>query len=278
MRNLIRFLSRYSFFFLFLLFELVCFYLLFRYNHFQQSSFLNSANNLSGSIYESYSEFTDYLNLKQVNRELAEENQRLRKRQIRSFQKLFGPNYLVNDTLYRQKYLYTKARVINNTVNKQNNYLTLAVGSKNGIEKGMGVMGPSGVVGVVTQVSQHYATVLSLLHREAKIGSKLKGSEYFGSLQWDGEDYRKGVLYDIPNHVALSVGDTIVSSGFSAIFPAEIPLATISKFEKSAGENFYSIAVDFTTDFKNLSYVYIVKNIDRKEIEELESINKEEVQ
>lgn len=275
MRNLIRFFSRYSFFFLFLLFELVCFYLLFRYNHFQQSSFLNSTNALSASTYASYSKLTDYLNLIEVNQALAKENELLRERQLLSYQKLFGPNYLVHDTLYQQTYMYTKARVINNSVNKQNNYLTLSIGTLNGIEKGMGVMGPSGIVGVITQTSPHYSTVLSILHRDAKVGSKLKGSEYFGSMQWDGKSPSEGVLNDIPNHVALSIGDTIVSSGYSAIFPADVPLAVISEFDKPSGENFYDIRVTFTTDFRNLGYVYVVKNIHREEIKTLESNNQE---
>ena len=270
MRNLIRFFSRYSFFFLFLLFELVCFYLLFRYNHFQQSSFLNSTNAISASIYDSYSKLTDYLNLTEVNRELAAENERLRERQLLSYQKLFGPNYLVHDTIYQQKYMYTKARVINNSTNKQNNYLTLNIGRSNGVENGMGVLGPNGVVGVILQSSAHYSTVLSVLHRDARVGSKLKDSEYFGSLQWYGSSPEKGILTDIPNHVAISIGDTVVSSGYSAIFPADIPMAVIDEFEKPAGENFYTIKVSFTTDFRNLGYVYVVKNIHREEIIDLE--------
>lgn len=274
MRNLIRFFSRHSFFFLFLLFELVCFYLLFRYNHFQQSSFINSSNSVSAGIYDSYSDFTDYLNLKEVNEELALENQKLREEQISSYQKLFGPNFLIHDTLYQKKYLYSKTRVINNSVNKQNNYLTLSSGRLSGIKKGMGVIGPSGIVGVITQVSDHYSTAISLLHRDAKVGVKLKGTEYFGSLQWDGKDYRKGVLLDIPNHVAVSVGDTILTSGFSAIFPANLALAVITEFETVSGENFYNIKVAFTTNFKNLSQVYVVKNIYKEEIKTLEQNQK----
>lgn len=270
MRNLIRFLSRFSFFFLFLLFELVCFYLLFQNNHYQQAAFLHSANSFTAGIYNRYSDFTDYLDLKEVNQELAAENQRLRERQLLSYQKVFGPNFLIRDTLYQKKYLYTKGKVVNNSINKQNNFLTLNIGERNGIERGMGVLGPQGVVGIVTQSSEHYSTVLSLLHRRARIGSKLKDSEYYGSLQWDGEDYRQGVLKDIPNHVVIGIGDTIVSSGYSSIFPAEIPVATIAKFNEVPGENFYNIKVDFTTNFKNLAYVYVVKNLHRAEFEALE--------
>jgi rod shape-determining protein MreC len=270
MRNLIRFLSRFSFFFLFLLFELVCFYLLFQNNHFQQAAYLHSANSFTAGVYKRYSNFTDYLDLKEVNRELAAENQRLRERQLLSYQKVFGPNFLIRDTLYQKKYLYTKGKVVNNSINKQNNFLTLNIGERNGIERGMGVLGPQGVVGIVTQSSEHYSTVLSLLHRRSRVGSKLKDSEYFGSLQWDGIDYRQGVLKDIPNHVVIGIGDTIVTSGYSSIFPAEIPVATIAEFEEVPGENFYDIKVDFTTNFKNLSYVYVVKNLHRAEFEALE--------
>jgi rod shape-determining protein MreC len=134
----------------------------------------------------------------------------------------------------------------------------------------MGVLGPQGVVGLVTQCSEHYSTVLSLLHRRARLGSKLKDSQYFGSLQWDGKDYRQGVLKDIPNHVVISIGDTIVTSGYSSIYPAEIPVATIAEFNEVPGENFYDIKVDFTTNFKNLSYVYVVKNLHRSEFDALE--------
>jgi len=270
MRNLIRFLRRFSFFFLFLLLELICFYLLFRNNHFQQAAFLHSANSFTAGIYSRYSNLTDYLDLKKVNQALAEENQRLRERQLMSYQKVFGPNFLIRDTLYQKKYLYAKGKVVNNSINQQNNFLTIGIGKRNGIERGMGVLAPQGVVGVVTQVSDHYATVLSLLHRQAKVGSKLKDSEYFGSLQWDGEHYTQGVLKDIPNHVVISIGDTVVTSGFSSIFPAELPVATISAFNEVAGENFYDIKVDFTTNFKNLTYVYVVKHLHKAEFDELE--------
>ena len=276
MRNLIQFISKYSFFFLFLLFEVFAFYLLLRNNHFQQSSFINSTSFISGGLYEKYAELTDYVNLKEVNQSLSEENNRLKQNQKAAFQKIYGPNYLINDTLYQAQYLYTKAKIINNSTNKQNNYLTLNVGSLNGIEKGMGVLGPNGVVGVVKDVSKHYSSVLSVLHSNAKISAKLKSQDYFGSMIWDGKDYQFGLLSDIPNHVDITKGDTIVTNGFSATFPAGIAMATIVDFEKIEGENFYDIKVKFTQDYKNLVHVYVVKNIFKNEQLNLEEETKED--
>ena len=276
MRNLIRFINTYSFFFLFLFFEVIAFYLLLSNNHFQQAAFLNATNSVTAGLQEDYSSLTDYLNLKEVNQNLSRENSRLRSTLQNSFQKLYGPNYLINDTLYKRQYLYTEAKVINNSTNKQNNYLTLNVGSLNGIQKGMGVLAPNGIAGVVKQVSKHYAAVVSLLHSNAKVSVKLKNSSYFGSMQWDGKHYQEGLLKDIPNHVELQVGDTILTSGYSATFPADIAVATILSFEKIPGENFYEIKVKFLTDFKNLSFVHVVKNIRKTEQEELEDKAEEE--
>lgn len=276
MRNLIRFINTYSFFFLFLFFEVIAFYLLLSNNHFQQAAFLNATNRVTAGLQEDYSNLTDYLNLKEVNQNLSYENKRLRSAQQYSFQKLYGPNYLINDTIYQRQYLYTTAKVINNSTNKQNNYLTLNVGSLNGIQKGMGVLAPNGIAGVVKQVSKHYAAVVSLLHSNAKVSVKLKNSNYFGSMQWDGKHYQEGLLKDIPNHVELQIGDTILTSGYSATFPADIAVATVLSFKKIPGENFYEIKVKFLTDYKNLSFVQVVKNIRKTEQEELEEKAEEE--
>ena len=275
MRNLVAFISRNSYFFLFLFFEVFAFYLLFKNNHFQRTAFFNSTNALSGSIYNQYSNLTNYFNLLEVNQQLHEENKVLRSKQLRSYQKLFAKNIMKNDTIYQQKYFFTEARVINNSVSKQNNYLTLDVGTINGVESGMGVIGTNGIVGVVKNVSEHYASVLSVLHRSARISAKLKHTNYFGSIQWDGKDYRTGTLKDIPNHVKLETGDTIVTSGYSAIFPEGIPLAVIENFERPDGENFYAIDVRFINDFKSLSKVYIVKNIYQQEQQILEEKEEE---
>lgn len=276
MRNLISFIRKYSFFFLFLLFEGAAFYFLFKNNTFQRSSFLNSTNVISANVYQKYANLSDYIGLKEVNDELSAENIRLRAQQIESYERIFGENISVKDTLFKRKYLYTKAKVINNSVNRQNNYLTLNVGSNSGIESGMGVMGPNGVVGIVKNVSASFSTVLSLLHREAKISAKLKKTDYYGSLEWDGVNYLEAKVNDIPNFVPLTIGDTIITSGYSATFPEGIKVATIKEFSKPDGENFYDIKVRLLNDFKQLSIVYVIKNKIKLEQTELEKDTKVE--
>lgn len=275
MRNLIAFITKYSFFFLFLIFEVVAFYLLFKNNHFQRASFLNSTNSITGNLYENYAAYEDFIHLKEVNEALSKENRNLRDYRIESFERLFGRNILINDTIYRRKYLYTQAKVVNNSVNRQNNYLTLNVGSLNGIESGMGVIGPQGVVGVVHNVSNNFCSVVSVLHRESKISVKHQPTNYFGSLQWTGENYRQAALVDIANHVNIAKGDTVVTSGFSSTFPEGIKCAVIKDFSLPEGENFYTINVQLLNDFKKLSYVYIVKNNYSEEQLQLEKLNSE---
>jgi len=275
MRNLIHFISKYSYFFLFLLFEVFAFYILFLNNNYQGASFLNSTNAITGGLYSSYADWTDYLNLKEVNQTLAEENKRLQSQQFGSYTPLFENEIVLNDSVLQLKYVFLNSKVINNSTHRQNNYLTLNTGTLNGVKAGMGVIGPSGVVGVVKNVSEHYASVLSLLHRSAKISVKLKSSNYFGSLQWQGDNYRFGKVEDIPKHVQLNVGDTLVTSGFSATFPEGIATAVIQEFQPIEGDNFYDIKVKFLTDFKNLSQLYVVKNIYRTELEDLETLTGE---
>ncbi|MDC1452009.1 rod shape-determining protein MreC [Vicingaceae bacterium] len=271
MRNLITFIRKYSFFFLFVGMEALAFYLILKNNHFQGSSFLNSTNKVAGGIYTKYSDLTEYVNLKEVNDDLSNENRLLRENQLGSFDRVFGENMIVKDTIYKRKYLYTKAKVINNSTHRQNNYLTLSIGFNNGVQNGMGVIGPSGVVGVVKDVSANYSSVVSVLHRESKISVKLKKSAYFGSMQWDGEDYRLTGLKDIPNHVFLTEGDTVVTSGYSSIFPEGLPTALIKTFEAPEGENFYKIQMQLLNDFRQLTYVYVVNNNTSMEVKNLES-------
>jgi rod shape-determining protein MreC len=251
--------------------EALAFYLILKNNHFQGSSFLNSTNKVAGGIYTRYSNLAEYVNLKEVNDALSDENRLLRENQLGSFERVFGENIIVKDTIYKRKYLYTKAKVINNSTHRQNNYLTLSIGSNNGVENGMGVIGPSGVVGVVKNVSANYASVVSVLHRESKISVKLKKSDYFGSMQWDGEDYRMIGLKDIPNHVLLNEGDTVVTSGYSSIFPEGLATAVIKTFEVPEGENFYKIQMQLLNDFRQLTYVYVVKNNTSTEVKKIES-------
>ncbi|MCB0408696.1 MAG: rod shape-determining protein MreC [Flavobacteriales bacterium] len=273
MRNLFRFLTKNSFIFLFLLLEVVAFSLLVQNNNYQSSSFFNSSNFLVGNLYSTVNNINDYFNLKEENQKLAQQNAKLQSTSLSSFMKVFGRLVQINDTTFMQSYVYSSAKVINNSTNKRQNYLTIDKGAINGIEAEMGVISPKGVVGIIKNVSDHFGSVMSVLHEKNKISAKIKKSGYFGSLVWEGGNYREAELKDIPNHVKLVIGDTIVTSGYSSIFPENILIGTIKEFELPKGNNFYNIKVEFTEDYLNVSHVYIIKSLLKEEKKALEKLN-----
>jgi rod shape-determining protein MreC len=276
MGNLLKLLIRHSFFILFILLELFCFFLIIQNNNYQRSSFLNIFFETSGAIQNQYASITEYLNLKNINEELAKENALLKIHSIESKSKIFGENILINDTIYKQKYVYITCKVINNSVNKATNYLTLNKGAINGIEPEMGVIGPNGIIGIVKHVSPNFCTVVSVLHTNFRASAKVKHTGFFGSLYWNGNDYRTGIVEDIPSHIKIKKGDTIVTTGFSTVFPENINIGTVNTFELPPDKNFYQIKVTFLQDYKNLNNVYVIKNLMKEELLEIEKQTLEE--
>jgi rod shape-determining protein MreC len=177
-------------------------------------------------------------------------------------------NDIVFDSI-NVRYRFIPAEVINNSVNRQNNYITINKGKKDGIRPEMGLVGPNGIVGIITHVSDHYATGQTVLNRRWKVSAKIKNSNYFGSLVWDGLDYRFARLNEIPFHVELAVGDTIITSGYSSVFPAGVMIGQIENFDIGSGDNFYEIGVRLSTNFKILTYVEVVQDKDANEIKNL---------
>lgn len=277
MRNLVRFLTKNSFIILFLLLEIFAFWMLIANNNYQNSKFFNSSNFFVGNFYSTTRNIKDYFNLKQVNKELAEQNAKLQANNISSFVKVYGRIYQINDTSYHQTYMYSAAKVVNNSTNKRQNYITIDKGDLNGIEAEMGVISPQGIVGIVKNVSKNFGSVMSVLHDKNKISAKIKKSGYYGSLVWEGNNYREAQLKDIPNHVKLVVGDTVVTTGFSSIFPENILIGTVASFDLPEGNNFYNINITFAVDFKKLSHVYVVRSLQKKEKDELEAKSEQEI-
>jgi len=179
-----------------------------------------------------------------------------------------------SDTLHQQHYFYTSAKVINQTVNKQHNFLTLNKGSNVGIRPEMGVISADGVIGIVVNVSKKFSTVISLLNLDFRVSAKLAKNNYFGSLHWDGKDYRKVKLDEIPYHIDVNRGDTVITSGYSSIFPEGIVIGTVSNSEVKGG-NFYEIEVDLSVDFKSLAFVDVISNLHREEQKVLEELDNE---
>lgn len=270
MRNLITFIWKHYFFFLFLLMEVLCTYLIVQNNYFQKASFINSSNQMSANILKTSADVEEYFYLKNENEKLARENAELRSRSLVSFSLLENNQYFVNDTAFRQKYTYTSSKVVNNSTNRRNNYLTLDKGSKQGIKNNMAVITSTGIVGQIKDVSENFCTVMSLLNSKTTVSSKIKKDGSYGPLTWDGENFGFATLHDIPTHVQLTKGDTIVTSSYSLTFPENIMIGTVESFERKSGEYFYTVKVKLSTEFKKLSHVYIVTNMLKKEQEELE--------
>ena len=266
MQNLIRFIKLNHFLLLFILVEAVSITLLLQNNSFQASKTVAYSTQYTSVFYNATSRLSDYMALKETNDFLVTENAKL--------YSLLNRNEKFDDSLLisNKDYKYVPAKVINNSVNKRNNFITLNKGLVNGIENGMGVITQNGVVGVVHSVSENYALVLSVLHKKSATGIFLKKNRHTGILKWQGFDYKSTVIKDLPVHIPLSIGDTIITNSYSNIYPEGINIGNISSFKKNADDGFYTVNVSLSEDFNNLKYVYVVKSNQAEEQIILEQI------
>lgn len=274
MRNLFLLLWRNNFTLLFLFLWSVCFYLIYRNNNFQQTSIFNSSNRVAGSVLESVNSVKAYLYLRENNTSLARENAMLKGMLPESQYVSDSSRSMVSDTVFNQQYTYLSARVVNNSVNRRNNYLTLNRGSVHGVKKDMGVISSNGVVGIVKDVSEHYCTVMSVLHKNTSVSTRFKNSNYFGSLYWKGGDPSKATLGEVAKHVKFNKGDTLVTTVYSMVFPEGVMVGTVTGWQVKAGDNFYTIDVKLSTNFSNISHVYIVDNLKKQEQQQLEALTR----
>ncbi len=244
-------------------------------NSYQRASVWNSSNQFVGSAYEKMNEFSSYLVLGKTNDSLVAENARLRNLLKSSLYSDSIKRVTVNDTLLKQQYTYTVAKVINNSIHQKNNYITINRGKRHGIEKGMGVTSATGVVGIVLNVSDNFSTIRSLLHTETKISASVNGN--IGSLVW-GEgnfDARYATLKDIQGHLIVKKGSRVITSEFS-LFPQGTNIGVVSKTGLKGTESALNIEVKLDTDFSALHYVYVINNVLSREQLSLEALNKAE--
>ena len=260
MRNLLAFITRYNAFFLFLIFEVTSLIIYINYNSFQKASFINSSNQVTGAFYSRMDDFYSYLSLRNVNDDLAMENARLRNQLKSSFYVDSIGKHTVTDTIYKQQYNYIAAKVINNSTSHANNYLTINRGSRQGIAKGLGVICDSGIVGKVVFVSDHYAVVQSLLHKDSQFSAMLADNREIGYVEWgDGFNPHKGILKDIPNNAEPKLGEKVITSGYS-LFPEGIPIGYITSLHTKAGGASLNMEIKLAVDFTKLQYVDVVEN------------------
>ncbi len=269
MQKLFLFFYQYRAFFFFIILEVASGYLIIKNNRYQNAAFFNSSNEIAGSVLSSSNEVYSYFSLKDVNHSLAAENAFLRA-QLANNINVDTSGISFKDPALKNQYDFLAAKVINNSTDRYNNYLTIDKGSLHGVEQGMGIISPEGVVGKVKSVSKHYATVTSLLHTDGYVSSVIKKSGVFGSIKWEGKDARSASLKFVPRHIKVLVGDSITSSGFNAIYPAGIMIGIISDIDIKGNEAFYDIKIDLSTDFSKLGYVYVVQNKLKVERDSLE--------
>ena len=275
MRNLLNFLVKYNYWFLFILLEVASFVLLFRFNRYQQSVFFTSANAAAGKLYEATGSIAAYFHLKETNEDLLDHNIRLEQRVALLERALLDARS--DTTLYRSldsvpagsRYSLHKARVIKNSLNRLDNYLTLDKGSADSIRPEMGVVDANGVVGIVYKTTPHYALVISLLNSKSSLSCKIQGSDYFGYLKWEGGDSQYAYLRDLPRHAEFSVGDTVVTSGYSAVFPPGLLVGYIDEMSDSHDGLSYLLKIRLATDFGRVSDVRVIANHDLPELKQL---------
>ena len=268
MNNLRRFILKYHFAILFILLEVISILLLARSQNFHRNLLVNTTNEVIGKIYEWSSDVGNYFHLTSVNKQLAEENAMLRS-QLSIVNDTSSCIYTTNhgDTLYK----YIPAQVINNSTNQVNNYIIINKGAADGIERDMSVISTDGIVGVVTDVSRHYASIMSLLHSKSIVGVRFKNNQEIAGLKWGTNNYRYGMVEDIPTHIVLQKGDTIVTSSHSYIFPEDLMVGTVEEFYPTAVDALNKAKIKFATDFATLRHVYVIKDLHKSELDSLKA-------
>ena len=272
MKEIIKLILKYHFTIIFILLEIVSFSLIIRHNEYQRAIFSESASTLFGNISSTITSIKDYFRLKEMNESLANENILLKNR-LEKYE--FLRDTIIHGTVVQDSipvYEYIGAKQVNATYNRTKNYITLNQGRKNGLQKEMAVCTPEGIVGLIQDLSDHFAVVIPLINVDSRISAKIKKNNYYGSLQWDGNDYAYSYLNDIPYHVEVNAGDTIVTSGLSKIFPEGIVVGYVESVDKETA-NFLKIKVKLAVDFKRITHVYVILNNKKNEQTSLEAIN-----
>ena len=279
MQRLLLLIYNYRAFLVFLLLEILSGWLIVRNNEYQGAAFFNSSNEIAANILQTRRGVSDYFNLKNINQNLAKENALLRE-MVADKNQLY--NYLLAkqlpDTVLSSQFDFIVAKVVKNTTRQFNNYLTINKGRKDGVEPGMGVISGNGVVGRIKATSKNYATVASVLHSDMKVSSLLKKSNTFCTTQWGGRNPQKADLLYVPRHIEINVGDSVITSGYNSVYPEDIMIGQVSNVDLKPNATFYDIEIDLSTDFSTISYVYVVHNQFRNEIDSLEMNTTEIIQ
>ena len=274
MRSILDILIKHNHWFLFILLEGISFVLIVCFNSYQSATMFTSTNRLAGNMHSAITDIRGYFDLKGENKELVEYNTELLneietlKTRLRQHEDSTAIADIAHNTIHDGFY-YKTARVVNSSINKVNNYITIDKGTQQGVKDQMGVFNNHGVIGITYTSSKNFTVVLTLLNSKSIISCKVKGNTLC-TLKWDGNDTRYSYLIDLPRYELFTKGDTVVTSGFSSIFPAGIPLGKIDRLEDSADGQSYRARVELFVDFSDIDNVYVVGNDNMKEQEALE--------
>lgn len=277
MRNIFLFIRRYFNFIFFLVLQGFCIYLIVHYNKYHNAIASVHMNEITGRVNEQYNKVDYYLQLKKTNQQLVKDNERLRNLMKANFESPDTANKTVIDSIpydtlgNHRKWLYQTAKVVSNSVSTQNNFIVLGRGSGQQLKKDEGVIDPNnGVVGIVTDVSENYAVVMSLLHKDSKINALLKNDpQGGGTIVWDGKEPNYLSMINVRKSVKVAKGDTVFTSGITTTFPYGLMIGTVEQVEPEKSTNNYIIKVKSTANFYNLQFVYAIDNNQREEINKL---------
>jgi rod shape-determining protein MreC len=264
MNNLLQFVIRYSAFLLFLFLEAVALTLVVKYNENQKGIFQHSSSLFSGKLYKMADDVYQYNHLQTFVDSLADENAKLKEKVFdleRSVQRLLPADQPM-DSCILQSYHLIATQIINNSINQRNNHFTIDKGSKDGIKNGMGVISEQGIVGIIDEVGKEYSTAVSILHSAVQISAAIQRNGYFGSLVWKDIDPVHMILEAIPRQADILIGDTIITSGYSFIFPRGIFIGKVERYWTEGGSNYYTIEVRLHEDIARMNRVYVVQYLD----------------
>ena len=260
MEALFAFIKRYNYVFVFLLLEIFSIVFITQNSNYQGSKIVQAGNAVAGRCYGTMSLIRDYFGLRKENERLAAENAELRARLESSYISYNLREFVHEDTVYKQRYSYTEARVVKNSWNQTNNYIMINKGRLQGVHLDQAVISPQGIVGVVVNTTDNFATVMPVLHSNSRNSVRINRINTNGSLLWRGGDFRFATLVDIPTTHTLKTNATIVTSGMANDFPEGVMVGFVDKVMTERGSGFYTIKVRLATEFNKLDHVYIIDN------------------
>lgn len=263
MRNLIEFITRFHYWLLFIFLEAVSIMLLFRYNSYQGSVWFSSSNAVSGKLLEWDSKVTAFFDLTDINEQLTNRNVELEMQLAKANERLLaltGDTTTIGQKLGIEDYTLIDAKVVSQTINKQNNLITINKGMEDGVQKDMAVVCGTGIVGIVYLAANHYSVVLPVLNSQSNISCSIRNRGYFGFLHWDGGDIHYAYLDEIPRHAHFQPGDIIETSGYSSVFPPGLSIGKVYKVYNNSDGTSYRVKTQLLTDFSNLRDVCVIDN------------------